>query len=242
MNTNDIKLWSNISFKTKCYRKNFDLVTENENIITECAGSISELKISEGKTPFIIGEYSFSVWNIELSKMLNIDINKIIRKYSIENTYLELASIIEDELIDTSKYKKIVLVHSLILRPEFRKHGITEEFIEFLYRDYYNENTLILALVKPFQDNPIDNDYYSNQKLVRSPIKIGDAEVQETIPASVYYSLKDLYDKNDIEFNEYKLFAVASKCGFTRIGETHLFDFLPENTIKRLKEKNNVQK
>jgi hypothetical protein len=33
------------------------------------------------------------------------------------------------------------------------------------------------------------------------------------------------------------LFSVAAKCGFTRIGESYLFQYSPEKTIQRMIEK-----
>jgi hypothetical protein len=44
-------------------------------------------------------------------------------------------------------------------------------------------------------------------------------------------------EKQDTEKNEYKLFSVAAKCGFTRIGESYLFQYSPEKTIERMIEK-----
>lgn len=229
-----MKLWSNLTFKTRCYRKNFDLVTENENIITEYEGSVSELRIAEAKRPFIVGEYGFSVWNINLAKLLNIDLNEILRAYSLENTYNELKQVVDSKEIDLWKYQKVVLIHSFIVRADYRKHGVTEEFVEAMYRDYYDDETLIIVLTKPFQYNPIDDDYYRNHKFVKLLNKIGDVDDVERIPAYEYYSLNDLYAKNDVEYNELKLFTVADRCGFTRIGESHLFMFNPDKTVVRM--------
>ena len=242
MNTiykNDIELWSNLTFKTRCYRKNFDLVTEDENIITEYEGSVSELNIFRKKPPFVIGEFGFSVWNIELGNLLGINLNKLIGSFSMEDTYNELMKTITSKEFDITKYKKIVLLHSFIIRADYRKHGITEEFIEFLYRDFYDKNIAIIALVKPFQYNVIDCDYYLNHKLVQNMNIFGDFEKLEKIPATEYYSLDKLYSKNDIESNEYRLFSVATRCGFSRISESHLFTFTPEKTIERMLKKMN---
>ena len=105
-----LALWSNLTFKTRCYRKNFDLVTENENIITEYEGSVSKLRIAEGIRPFIIGEYGFSVWNIDLAKKLNIDVNAVLKAYAIEDTYSELKRAVDNNEIDLYKYQKIILI------------------------------------------------------------------------------------------------------------------------------------
>ena len=234
MNKTDFALHSNLTFKTRSYRKNFDLISENDNIVTECDGNVSILRIAEKKPPFIIGEYGFSVWNLKIGEILNVDMNELINDYSIGDTYSELLKVIKNNDIYIGKYKKLVLVHSFIVRAEYRKHGITEEFIEYLYREYYDENTLIIALVKPFQNNLIDNDYFLNRKSIRAIITNSDFEKIDEIPASEYYSLNDLYKKEDIEYNEYKLFSVVAKCGFSRIGDSYLFKFDPEIILKRM--------
>jgi len=106
------------------------------------------------------------------------------------------------------------------------------------YRDFYYIDIAIIMLVKPFQDNPIDADFYFNRKqvLVRESLDFSDAI---SISATEYYSLNELSKKNDTELNEYKLFAVANKCGFNRINNSHLFLFSPEKIEERLLEKQN---
>jgi len=237
MNRTDINIWSNLTFKTRAYRKNYDLITDDENIITEYDGTVSMLRIGEKKSPLIIGEYGFSVWNIELGKMLGIDFNKLLFAHRIEDTYDELRAAIANSLIDVNDYRKVVLLHSLMLRADVRKHGISEEFVEMIYRDFYDENNIIIALVKPFQNNPIDADYYFERKSVIINDVSCDVENVDKIPASEYYSLKELTNKDDREFNEYKLFSVATRCGFSRIGGSYLFKYSPDKTIERLIDK-----
>lgn len=234
-----MNLWENITFKTQCYRKNFDLTNDNENIITECEGKISEIKISEHKPPFIVGEYGFSVWNIKLGKKFGVsmDFNRLIKEYADENTYDELLVLIKNKRIDITKFDKLVLVHNLVIHPVYRKHEICEEFVEMLYRDFYDDNVCILMLVKPFQDNPIDRDFYLNRRFVELKEKLGMGEAPKLIRASEYYSLNDFLEKKDVEMNEYKLFNVASKCGFIRIDESYLFRFTPDKTINRILER-----
>lgn len=242
MKNENITLLMNLSFKTICYRKNFDLITENENIITEYNGNISQLRILENKRPLIIGEFGYSVWNIELGKLLDVKIDKIINDYALEDTYSELKLLIEKNQFNLNDYKKVVLLHSFVLKENYRKHEVTEEFVESIYRDFHNDDTAIIVLVKPFQNNLIDNDYYLNHKSISMLKQIGDDEMLEKIPASEYYTLFNLYKKNDDEFNELKLFSIASRCGFNRIGDSHLFKFTPNKTIKRLISKNNTIK
>jgi hypothetical protein len=232
----DWNLWNNITFKTQGYRKNFDMINDNENFITEYDGNISEIRMSKRKPPRPVGEYGFSVWNIGLGKRFTVDFHKLIKEHAFEDSYGELIDVIEKKKIDIENYKKIVLIHTFILNKDYRKHGITEEFIEMLYRDFYCEDVAIIMLVKPFQDNPIDADFYFNHKMIviRETLYSPDAI---NIPATEYYSLNELIEKKDKELNEYKLFAVANKCGFERINESHLFLFSPEKIVERMLEK-----
>jgi hypothetical protein len=70
--------------------------------------------------------------------------------------------------------------------------------------------------------------------LVRETLKGIDAV---GVPAMKYYSLDELLKNEDTEINEYKLFAVANRCGFQRINESHLFLFSPEKIDGRMREK-----
>lgn len=240
----DLTLWSNITFKTQNYRKNYDIININENFITECDGTISELRIDERKPPRPIGEYGFSIWNIELGDKFNVNFNKLFKEHAYEDTYGELINLIKKNEININDYKKIVLIHTLVIHKDYRKHGITEEFTEMLYRDYYSDDIAIIILVKPFQDNQIDADFYLNHKrvLVRDTLKVNDAI---GIPAVKYYSLNELMKNDDSEIIEYKLFTIANRCGFNRINDSHLFIYTPDKTIDRMKskfleEKNNL--
>ena len=236
MNRNDWNLWNNLTFKTLGYRKNFDLVSVNENIITLYDGMVSEIRMEKRKPPRPVGEYSFSVWNIDLAKKLGVDLERLIEVHDTENTYNEMYDVIKKNVIDVRDYKRIVFVHSFILNKNYRKHEITQEFVEMLYRDFYSEDTAIIMLVKPFQDNPIDADFYFNRKYVKIKESLDDSD-SRMISATEYYSLNELLKKEDSETNEYKLFALASKCGFKRINESYLFIFSPENILDRLKKK-----
>lgn len=237
----DWGLWSNVTFKTEGYRRNFDLINDNENFITEYDGTIYETRIEKRLPPVTIGEYGFSMWNLSLGRKFGVDFKKLIREHRIEDSYNELFRVIRNKDIDINNYKKIILVHTFILRKDYRKHGITEEFIEMLYRDFYCEDVAIIILVKPFQNNPIDADFYLKQKSVIVKEKIGSSNVIN-ISATEYYSLNELIENNDTELIEYKLFAIASRCGFMRIDNSYLFILTPEKTIERIKEKYNHSK
>lgn len=235
MEIRDWILWNEITFKTQGFRKNFDIINTNENIITEYDGTIAEIRLKKRKPPRPVGEYGFSVWNIKLGHKFAVDFDKLIKEHAIEDTYSELIDVIKKNEINIKEYKKIVLVHTFVLNKDYRKRGVTEEFIEMLYRDFYSEDIAIIMLVKPFQDNLIDADFYFNRKhiLVRENVNFSG----DVIPATEYYSLNELTEKQDTEKNEYKLFGVAHRCGFQRINESHLFLFTPEKTEKRMLEK-----
>lgn len=241
MYNQNIRFLSQLTFKTTSYRKNFDFITPDENIITEYEGNVTMLRIKDRRLPLLVGEYGFSVWNIKLASMLNFNILRLLKLYHDDSTYDELYKIIQMGLFDIHKYKKIVLLHSLVIRPDFRKKNITEEYIESIYRDFYDDDVAILALVKPFQNNENDRDYYYNHKEIMFK-KVGDEddEIAQKIKASDYYQLNDFEDKKDEEINEYKLFSVASRCGFNRIADTYLFEFIPDKTKERLLKKYDI--
>lgn len=234
----DYILWDNLTFKTTSYRKNFDLSYLDENFITEHEGTISEIRLNDKKAPFHVGEFQFSVWNIKFAKEFDIELLKNMKEHTFENTYEELLSVVDNGDIELNNVNKLVLLHTFILHPKYRKRGITQEFIEFLYRDYiYGENNMLIALVKPIQENPIDYDYFWNKKKLQIRELLGKDVPYELITARKYYELDELKENVDTEIIEYKLFSVAARCGFKRINESHLFYLTPSFIIKRLKEK-----
>jgi len=237
MNKAEKDVWNNLTFKTQGYRKNFDLVNENDNIITEYNGTISELKIAENVPPKVIGEFGLSTINTGLAEIMNVDLLKLLKAHRKENTYGELIELIEQKKLRIDVCSKVVLIHGLVVSPDYRKLGVTEEFIEYVYRDYHAENVAVIALVMPVQDNFYDAEHYFKIKNIRvyhQMLLINDFDI---VPAMEYYGLNHLLKKKDKETNEYKLFAVANRCGFQRIGENHLFMLNPDIVINRIKEK-----
>lgn len=230
-------IWDNTTFKTVCYHKNFDLVNDDESLITEYRGTISLIRLADYKPPLIMGEFELSEWNVGLGIKFEADLVKLVKKHKAEVLYTELLNVIISKEIDITKYKKIVFVANLIVRPDFRKFGLTEEFVELLYREHYNEGDAIIALVKPLQDNPIDKDHYFNREIVEVKLSLQNYNEIEFIPAVDYYKLNELLEKKDMETNEYKLFSIAARCGFSRIGESYLFNYSPERTVQRMIEK-----
>lgn len=242
INKKDWEIWDNLTFKTTSYHKNFDFVNNNESIITEYTGTISLIRLVDYKPPLIIGEFDLSIWNIGLGKKLNVNLKKLIKEHKIEDTYAELIKVIENKNININDYDKLILINNFVICPDYRKHGITEEFVEYLYREFYNENNLIISLVKPLQDNSIDANIYFKIKTVEFHPSIENYQKIEVIPTVVYYSLDDLLLKEDKELNEYKLFSVASKCGFNRIDDSYLFMFTPDKAFERIINKRDFEK
>lgn len=236
MNKQDWKLWNKLTFKTLSYRKNFDMIDNNENYITEYEGLITKLMINERKPPYVVGEYGFSVWNINMGVKYNTDFRELLLKHEFEDTYSELISAIDNDGINIYDYDKIILIHNVTIAKDFRKRGVVEELTEMFYRDFYGEKIAIIVLAKPFQNNKIDLDFFSKHKYVSVKESLNILEAQK-VPSMKYYSLDELMEKDDVEKNEYKLFAVASKCGFQRIGDSYLFLLSPEKVIERFEKK-----
>lgn len=243
MNISELNLWSNITFKTKFYRKNFDLFSKNENIITEYQGEISftdKERMLNNKFPLLIGEYSFSVWDIDLAILFNVDLNKLLNDNKIQNPYFELLSEINLHSFDITKYSKMIVIHSLLIHPDYRKKGVTEEFTEFIYRDFYNDKNLIIGYVQPFQHNKIDLDYFLNEKTIQ--IRENSIVIPKLEKAKTYYKLDEFLRKDDDELSEIMLFALASKCGFERLNDSHLFLFKQQKTLERISLKHKTFK
>lgn len=230
---------NDIAFKTQAHTRNYDMVGDGDNIMTEYAGTISMLRIAEQKPPVIIGEYTFSVLDMSTAFLLGIDVHQLIKAYAVEDIYKELLYALNNDFLYyrelTEETGKVVLLHSYMLHPDYRKQGVTEEFIEMLHREFYSPKNAIIALVKPFQENLVDADYYLNKRTV---------EVRDTlhgeskyIPSLDYYSLADLMTETDTELIEYKLFAIANRCGFERLGDSHLFMYTPDKIKKRMLDK-----
>jgi hypothetical protein len=218
------------------------LAIPDDNIITEHDGYISEVRIQDDKPPITVGEFGISIWNIELGQKLNINLNELVENHHLECTYDELLKIMSKKEIDINTFSKIVFITNLVLRPDYRKLGITEEFVEYIYRDFYTKSNAVIALVKPLQDNPIDIDFFLNHNYVEVRTVVKDFHNYENVSAKIYYSIEDLSKKTDKEINEYKLFALANKCGFKRIDDSHLFILTPDKMFQRVLEKREFEK
>jgi hypothetical protein len=233
-----------ITFKIKTYHRNFDFIDKYELFISEYQGTISYNRINENKYPLQIGEFYYVIYNNELAKLCNVDIIKNnLLKHKEEESYHDLIHLIKTDKNfkkSLNNYNKIIYINNFILKKEYKKLGITEEFSEFLFKNYHtnDQNTLILWLVKPIQLIKDDFEYFTKEKKIEIKSSIKNKYIEQ-ISANEYYNLSDYNHINDIEMNEYLLFDKAVKCGFKRIDESYIFKYDPDINIiiNNIKEK-----
>lgn len=231
-----------ISFKTKVYYRNFDFIDKDELFISEHSGIISLNRISENKFPLQVGEYYLITCNISLARQCDIDLINNISNHKGEGSYIDLINLIKQDnnfkYDITNNYNKVIFINNFILMKEYKKMGITEEFSEYLFKNYYDDKTLILFLVKPIQLINDDFEYFINEKTIEIKSSIKNKYIEQ-ISAKTYYKLNDYINIDDIEMNEYLLFDKAIKCGFKRINESYIFKYEPNinNMINIIKEK-----
>ena len=225
----------NLSFNNKLYKTNYDLIIPNDNIITESDGTIYKLRIKEKKPPLFVGEYNLSIWNLKLGYLLNADIQEMIKKFSQEESYLELNNIINDKSFDINNYNKLIIIHSVVIKKEYRKNDVLNELIESIYREYNDDKTAILMYVKPIQYNKLEFELFSKIKEYDS-----NDDIHLKISGKEYYSLNELETDTDAELNELKLFQRVHDCGFDRIENSKLFilseDFILNRIITKIDE------
>lgn len=239
INKENLKLWDEITFKTISYTKNFDFLLSNEQFITEYDGEISKIRFDEKKPPLLIGEFGISVWNFDLSNLLAIDLKPLLKEYSLDiDSYNEIHDLLINKKLSLESIDKLVIIQHFLIKTEYRKRGISEEFAEFIYRNFYTtKNVMILMLVKPIQNDPMNYDYYFNLRSIKERLMVGDENQYKIIPASKYFNLEEFLEKEDNELNNYKLFSLANKCDFKRISNSHIFEFKPNKIINRIQKK-----
>ena len=238
-NIEDVELWKNLTFKSICYHRNFDLTIPNENIITEYDGNILKVRIKEKKLPVTVGEFSYSTWNLRLGRNLKFKIKKLFEIYSDEIQYEAFVEQLKNKNIKLKEYDKLVFIDRIVLHDRFRKHDICDEFMEFIYRNYYDSKTLIVTYIKPVQEDLVDEEFYLNYKQIQVKENIKSILPVKNVLARDYYKLDEFMINYDKEISTYKLFALATKCGFERVNESKIFIYNTNHTIKRLKYKFN---
>jgi len=231
-------LWSSLTFKTLSYRKNFNFTVEDDNFITELEGTVTKVGIGSGKPPFFVGEYNYSIWNFGLANLFDVDLLDVLENYTYEDSYIELFDMVKENKFSFEEIDRLVVLHNFILHPDYRKKGITEEFIEALYREHFvGGNNHIVALVKPIQNNTVYFENYISNRVVRIRHTVYDDGPYEEMSSFKYFGIGELENKTDIEKNHYQLYALAARCGFRRMGESNLFYFTPQKIQDRLEDK-----
>lgn len=232
----------NLAFKTLTYHKNYDLLYDGHKFFISCEGTISKLRIIERKPPLIIGEYDFDIVDLATMKLLNYDISSIDGDNFGDILITEFFNMIKSNEFEIENYDKAILLNNLILTKEFRGKFVSDEFIEMMFRNYYDERTIILGLFLPIQYNKNNSNSFLNERVVRNKLKAG-VEEYHTIPAVDYYSLRELNTRDDEEYDTYKIYSVADRLGFRRLNlETSMFVFEPEKTRKRMFRKHLYEK
>lgn len=227
----------NLSFKTISYHRNYDLVVAGENIITEFEGNISKLRITERKLPIIIGQYSFTMWNLKLGRNLNVNIENLLVDHTYEPIYDEFTYLVNNKHISLDLYDRVIFIQTILITKEYRKKHVVEEFIKYLYRNHYDDKILILFFTHPIQNNKLMMNYYINNMYVEIKEKYEDVEVKK-IPKVEYFGINDLILNNpDTELNKIKLFGIAHRLGFECIDESSLFKLNPNKIIDRIRTK-----
>jgi hypothetical protein len=224
-----------LSFKFTQYHRNFDFFDIGDSYVNYIDGSISFVSTDGKSYPKQIGEYNIIKFSLNVAREVNVNIKNIIQNNDDE-IYDDLKKIIKTKNhINLENYDNLYFINNFILAENYRKKDISFEFFEKIYRMFYNERTLILMLVKPFQYIEDDYEYFLNEKTIT--IKPDGKNTKNIkIPAGEYYSLKNL-PFDDVEYSTFKLYAQAKNIGLNRIGNTGIFKFQPDVIKNRMKYK-----
>ena len=225
-------LWKDITFKNTSYRKNYDLASPNDSIVTECNGTIHKTNTNLKEPAILIGEYAISIWDLRLGQLLTKRILDILKYYKNETVYSSLIKEIKRGNVQIDNYDRLVIVHSLIIHPNYRKNSLPEEFLEMVYREWYHDKCIIIIHTKPIQYNKGNYDYYFNH------LKVEPMKGIEPTPAVDYYGLSSFIADKDEERDHYRVYGVAKRCGMNRVGRSNLFTLSPEWSINRVIQKN----
>ena len=238
-NFDNMKLWHMLKFKDNAHLSNFDILTENDNLIVEHTGEIIKLRFLEDKPPLPIGDFSYSIWNFKFDKMINNNLLSIMKDYmgNENHPYVDLYRILSDKTLNIQNIDRLIVIHTLILHEDYRKKNIPEEFVEFIYKQFNNDKDIVICNTTPIQHNFEDFDYYNNFKSIE--IKNSLNLPATIIKAKDYYKINELASDDD-EIDLYKVYGVASRCGFNRIEETNLFILNTNRVLNRMLHKHNT--
>jgi hypothetical protein len=241
-----MKLWYMLKFNDNVRTSNFDTLNSNDNLISEHIGDIKKLRYIDNKAPIPIADFSYSVWNFKLDRIIN---NKLINVMSdfiktfIDNglfknhQYFEIFNAFKNKTLNINTVDRLIIINTLIVHPEYKGKNIPEEFVEFIYKQFNNENDIILSITVPIQNNYEDFNHYNKYKSIE--IKNDIKTPTTIIKAKDYYDLNNL-KSDDEEIDFYKVYSVATRCGFDRINDTNIFILKPKVVLDRLLKKANV--
>lgn len=232
-NFKHIELFRYLKFKYIAHHTNFNILTNTDHFLTDYTGDVIKLRFMENKPPLIIGDFSFSVWNFDLANKMNINVFDTFLDYPSNHPYSEIHTIYKTNPNLFYKIKKMVLIHTLILHPDYRGKNISEEFVEFIYRAFYDEDNLILLNATPLQYNEEDFLYFNIYKTIELKNDIHDDDNILKIKAKEYYNLDDL-SKDDLEIDTYKVYGIAARCGFNRLSDTSIFKLEDYKILNRI--------
>lgn len=217
-----------LTFTSIGHHKNYDFMFKDESYFNGFEGKITKLRVNEKLKPEVIGCYEFEMWRNDISEQLGLNLNDYLYRFKDYSDFYHITDIIDDKKIDLKKYDKIVFVNTLMLKSEYRGMDVTSEFVEYMYRNYFDRQTLMLFLIKPVQNNLDFNDIYNN-----STIKLEDGSV---IKKSKLFELNKFIDL-DFEISEFKLFNLAKKSGLERINGSNIFMLNPTKVLTRMANK-----
>lgn len=193
----------------------------------------------ESKPRNPIGQFAILEYNNILASYFDVKIPDIIDgNIDILKEFHEYYTSNYDKIKE--KYERVYLVYPLILKEEYKKHNITQEFVNYIFKSHYSINNLILFLVSPIQSNKENYNIIKDYGEVEI-IENLDSEKTKWVKTVDYYEMEKLKNKyDDMEYSTYKLYSLANKCGLKRIDNTNLFFLSEKSIIEKISE--NLQK
>lgn len=225
-NKENIDINKRLVFITSSYKNNYNTLDIGDNIITEYTGAI-HLRSEDFKESTIIGHYSYVTININMAKLLNINVNTLIKKMNdLHDKYVALSDSLKASELNIHEYDTLTYLDHVIIHPQYRKKDVTHEFLEYMYNTHIQttKKPLFLGFIKPIQH--VENNPTKNI-MIFDDISLYD-----------YYFISQLNDVNDDELIKYKLYGLAQKLGFEQLHED-IFKLNPNNIKKRMLEKYN---
>ena len=233
-NTYDLKFLTTLNFNYEFKHSNFGLFAPNELFIMYNQGYIMKTRIEENKYPKLVGLFDLEIHNFQMAENYNTKeylINSLIE--SNINYIDRNKDIVElSKNIDLSKISKFLFLKNLIIHPDFRGKGITQELIKNIFFTHYIDNTIIVCNAIPLQHNKNEESLYLTDDnyiiTVNNDIEYNSKNknliIEENHSAKKYFKINNLINNNfDQEISEYKLFNLLTSMNFERVETTNYF-------------------